>query len=204
MEAIKKPKLKRKKTPVPKVMDYKAIDVLFGKHDDPKSRMIREYTELESFIKILKTLMRNNQEQYKLRNLCMPSSLLIQDNVITMITASPEGSIEFLKNPEDKVLITRYGNLTNPTDNILVMKTIIPVNENFDSDVPNYKVEFKLINTFEITELIKQVRSNKKHPVILIQKLLLNFQTGGKRLSVFHNRNNPLAIEVTNKFHPNF
>lgn len=64
METIKKPKLKRKKTPVPKVMDYKAIDVLFGKHDDPNSRLIRAYNELESFIKILKTLMRNNQEQY--------------------------------------------------------------------------------------------------------------------------------------------
>ena len=61
-----------------------------------------------------------------------------------------------------------------------------------------------MINTFELTELFKQVRNNKKHPVILIQKLLLNFQTGGKRLSVFFNRNVPLAIEVTNKFHPNF
>jgi hypothetical protein len=61
-----------------------------------------------------------------------------------------------------------------------------------------------LINTFELTELIKQVRGNKKHPVILIQKLLLNFQTGGKRLSVFYNKGTPLAIEITNKFHPNF
>jgi hypothetical protein len=33
-----------------------------------------------------------------------------------MVTASPEGSVEFLKNPQDKVLISRYGNLTNPTD----------------------------------------------------------------------------------------
>lgn len=52
--------------------------------------------------------------------------------------------------------------------------------------------------------MIKSVRSEKKHPVILIQKLLLNFQTGGKQLSVFFNKNNPLAIEITNKFHPNF
>lgn len=44
-----------------------------------------------------------------------------------MVTASPEGRIEFLKNPEDKVLITRYGNLTNPTDKILVMRSIVPV-----------------------------------------------------------------------------
>jgi hypothetical protein len=60
MEPNKKPGLKRKKTPIPKVKDYKAIDVLFGKHDDPESRVQRSYNELESFIKIFKTLMRNN------------------------------------------------------------------------------------------------------------------------------------------------
>jgi len=60
--------------------------------------------------------MRNNLPQYQLANVCMPSSLLIEDNNVTMITASPEGHIEFLKNPQDKVLISRYGNLTNPTD----------------------------------------------------------------------------------------
>ena len=54
----------------------------------------------------------------------MPSNLLIEDSTIMMVTASPEGRIEFLKNPEDKVIITRYGNLTNPTDQILVMRTI--------------------------------------------------------------------------------
>ena len=46
----------------------------------------------------------------------MPSTLLIENNTIHMITASPEGHLEFIKNPEDKVIITRYGNLTNPTD----------------------------------------------------------------------------------------
>lgn len=54
----------------------------------------------------------------------MPSSLLIEDSTIMMVTASPEGRIEFLKNPEDKVIITRYGNLTNPTDQILVLRTV--------------------------------------------------------------------------------
>jgi hypothetical protein len=72
------------------------------------------------------------------------------------------------------------------------------------SEDSNKQVEVKLINTFELTELIKLVRSDKKHPVILIQKLILNFQSGGHRLSVFYNKDNPLAIEITNKFHPNF
>jgi len=54
----------------------------------------------------------------------MPSSLLIEDNKILMICASPDGKIEFIKNPEDKVIITKYGNLTNPTDQILIRKTI--------------------------------------------------------------------------------
>ena len=84
------------------------------------------------------------------------------------------------------------------------MRSIISTKYSSETEQNNYEVQFKLINTFELTELFKQVRNSKKHPVILIQKLLLNFQTGGKRLSVYYNKGSPLAIEVTNKFHPNF
>ena len=52
-----------------------------------------------------------------------------------MVTASPEGRIEFLKNPEDKVIITRYGNLTNPTDQILVMRTVKTLTDKDFSDL---------------------------------------------------------------------
>jgi hypothetical protein len=44
-----------------------------------------------------------------------------------MVTASPEGKLEFLKNPLDKVLISRYGNLTHPTDSVLVQRKIMPI-----------------------------------------------------------------------------
>ena len=64
MEENKRPKLKRKKTPVPKVMDSQAIDVLFGNHNDAQSRIKRTYDEFQSFVKIYKTLMRNNLPHY--------------------------------------------------------------------------------------------------------------------------------------------
>jgi len=57
----------------------------------------------------------------------MPSSLLIEDNIVTMITTSPEGRIEFLKDPIDKILVAKYGNLGGLTDKVLTMRSIVPV-----------------------------------------------------------------------------
>jgi hypothetical protein len=69
--------MKRKiiKEPIPRVKHADAFDQLVGKHDDPDARRVRDFLEFQSYIKILKTL-----QQGQLKNILVPSMLLIQNN----------------------------------------------------------------------------------------------------------------------------
>jgi hypothetical protein len=41
-----------------------------------------------------------------------------------MISSSANSKLEFLKSPTDSVLVTKFGNLQNPTEKILTMRKI--------------------------------------------------------------------------------
>jgi hypothetical protein len=71
---------------------------------------------LHGFVKIIKTLEQNQHVQIAV---LMPSMLLIQDSRMLVVTTSGEGKLEFIKDPRDGYLVTKFGNLTHPTDNLL-------------------------------------------------------------------------------------
>jgi hypothetical protein len=99
----------------------------------------------------------------------------------------------------------RFGNLTHPTDKLLCMRKVKEYSLNVEmfSEVPEtqYMIKFKKIDTEKLTKLIKKVKAKKELPLILIQKEIRNFDSGGKLLSCFHK--NSITIEINNKFYPN-
>lgn len=75
------------------------------------------------------------QNQHVKMALMMPSMLLIQDSRMLVVTTSAEGKLEFINDPRDGYLVTKFGNLTHPTDNLLF------------SYKAKLKVKFKMLNT---------------------------------------------------------
>ena len=156
----------------------------------------------------------------------MPSMLLLEKGQITMIGSSPEGKVEFVKEPKDGQLMNKLGNLTHPTDRLLCLKKLKPIDMDessetepeLDSDEEKpvlikptrdgtsdqCRLKFKQIDTQKLTALVKKVRSTSNHPVTLLQKEIRNFDRGGKLLCVYFNRGKPLLMEVAVRLWPNF
>jgi hypothetical protein len=72
-----------------------------------------------------------------------------------MVSSSAEGDLDFKRDPPPGILVPRFGNLTNPLDEILTQRILIKNEKEPDSifdegNVESGSVDFKLLTTFDL------------------------------------------------------
>ena len=143
-----------------------------------------------------------------LRRVTFPSTLIVDHTAakpkITQVVSTLGGKLEFMHNPPENKIMTRFGRMNDPTADAAMVRCLI------DETI----LEQYTCNSFQLSKLLKRTAQTDNR-IFIVQKLILNFTDGGSVLKLYYQAKDlrtvakketqpPLMFKITNKFHPNF